>query len=78
MEENEKLNSKKYLNSLLLSILIDTNTEFLLKFDKIIKEKYHVNFSLEEVVEFQFIANRITSNNQERGELCSTTLKKVL
>ena len=76
MEDNKNFNAKDYINSFLASILSETNSEFLIKFDKIIMEKYEVNFNFEDD-EFKFMVNRIANNNQERGELCSSTLKKV-
>jgi hypothetical protein len=76
MENKTNHNIKEYLNSLLLWIVKLTNDEFLKRYHELINKKYLINF-LTENLEFQFIVNRITNTNVERGELCSSTLKKV-
>jgi hypothetical protein len=76
MENKPNPNIKEYLNTLLLSIVMPTNDEFLRRFEELIHKKYLVNFLTENLV-FQFIVNRVTNTNVERGELCSSTLKKV-
>ena len=72
------VNIKDYLNSFFASLLSDTIQLFLIKFDKIIKESYiiHPVDKLDNYM-FQYMINKITSNNVERGELCSSSLKKV-
>lgn len=76
MENIPIYNIKEYLNSLLLSIVNSSNDEFLRRYEELINKKYLVNFITDNLV-FQFIVNRITNTNVERGELCSSTLKKV-
>jgi hypothetical protein len=76
MENKPNHNIKEYLNTLLLSIVKPTNDEFLRRFEEVINKKYLVNFLTENLV-FQIMVNRVTNTNVERGELCSSTLKKV-
>ena len=78
MEDFAKISVKDYLNSFFASLLSDTSQMFLIKYDKIIKESYIIHpVDMLDGYMFQYMINKVTSNNLEKGELCSPSLKKV-